>query len=189
MLFPFCPAICILLKTLVGGILDCWLKELTHVLRCCNSTLMQYYINQWPPTHILFLKENNCKSTCVLSGQVRFWLGKMSHCKFSYPEPNPTCVLYIDDRKHCVSKGNVFVRSSLITKTHNVQRMRHHANRKHFLKINWQTSFCSFLSIEFIEVTLVNRPVQVSSVQLNKTSSSLPIEPPFARFHSLLLSN
>ena len=54
LIFSFCPAICILLKTLVWGILYCCLKELIHALGCCNSTLMQYYINQWHQRHILF---------------------------------------------------------------------------------------------------------------------------------------
>lgn len=65
--FFFCPAICILLNTSVWGILYCWLKELMHALGCCDSTLMQYYINQWHQRHILFSKENNSKiHMCVV---------------------------------------------------------------------------------------------------------------------------
>lgn len=52
--FFFHPGICSLLKTLVWGILCCWLKERMHALGCYNSTLMQHYINQWHHRHILF---------------------------------------------------------------------------------------------------------------------------------------
>lgn len=40
----------------------------------------------------------------MLSGQVRVWLGKTSHSKFSHPEINPICTLYINNRIHWLSK-------------------------------------------------------------------------------------
>lgn len=76
----------------------------------------------------------------MLCRQRRFWLGKMSHSKFHYSETNPVCALYVNNRKHWLSKGNVFMHPSLTTRIYNVKRMRYKVKKKHSVKINQQAS-------------------------------------------------